>query len=80
MSSGVTVNADVHVPYATVAVARGGKLAGKVVAREFLLEDGKGGERLTVPLTVPLLTTVPLLLVVCCGWCCCVGRVSGGCP
>lgn len=42
MSHGVTVRADVHVPYATVAVARGGTLTGRVVAREFLLEDGEG--------------------------------------
>lgn len=42
VSRGVSVKADVHVPSATVAVARGGELAGRVVAREFLLEDGEG--------------------------------------
>lgn len=40
VSRGVTVKADVRVPHGTVAVTRGGELRGKVVAREFLLEDG----------------------------------------
>ncbi|CAM9712427.1 unnamed protein product, partial [Ectocarpus sp. 13 AM-2016] len=40
VSRGVSVTADVHVPFATVAVTRGGKLCGRIVAKEFLLEDG----------------------------------------
>ncbi len=35
------MKADVHVPSSTVAVARGGELSGRVVAKEFLLEDGE---------------------------------------
>lgn len=42
VSRGVTIKADVHVPFSTVAVTRGGELSGRVVAREFLLEDGEG--------------------------------------
>lgn len=41
VSRGVTIKADVHVPFSTVAVTRGGQLSGRVVAREFLLEDGE---------------------------------------
>lgn len=37
----MSVKADVHVPRSTVAVTRGGELSGRVVAREFLLEDGE---------------------------------------
>lgn len=38
---GVTVRADIRVPFGTVAVTRGGELRGSVFAREFLLEDGE---------------------------------------
>lgn len=38
---GVTVHSDMHLPSGTVAVTRGGVLKGSVIAREFLLEDGK---------------------------------------
>lgn len=42
---GVTVRADIRVPFGTVAVTRGGELRGSVFAREFLLEDGEGDPR-----------------------------------
>lgn len=38
---GVTVRADIKVPFGTVAVTRGGDLRGSVFAREFLLEEGE---------------------------------------
>lgn len=37
----MTLKADVRVPEGTVGVTRGGKLQGRVVAKEFLLEDGE---------------------------------------
>ncbi|CAM9368866.1 unnamed protein product [Ascophyllum nodosum] len=40
VSSGVVLEADVRVPQGTVGVTRGGELKGRVVAKEFLLEDG----------------------------------------
>ena len=41
VSSGVVLEADVRVPQGTVGVTRGGELKGRVVAKEFLLEDGE---------------------------------------
>lgn len=35
------LKADVRVPEGTVGVTRGGQLQGRIVAKEFLLEDGE---------------------------------------
>lgn len=40
------MKADVRVPHGTVTVTRGGQLRGRVIAREFLLEDGEATDRL----------------------------------